>query len=127
VTATRILLAAAWNRRRMTFPYDAACRSCRVANPLVLVERARGELCYRCDSEDRGLSGLEGQHLGGRPSPFAPVTIDGNPHRILTYMQEAWRRAKIAPGSPAATLFDLLALLLVLATWEPDERATDER
>jgi hypothetical protein len=121
------LLALAWNRRRMSFPENAACRACGVANPLVLVERVKGELCYRCDSKGRGLSGFEGQHLGGRPSPLTPARIDGNPHRILSYMQDAWRRAKIAPGSPTATLFDVLALLLVLATWEPDERATDER
>jgi hypothetical protein len=121
------MLALAWNRRHMTFPQGAACRACGVANPLVLVERVKGERCYRSDSVDRGLSGLEGQHLGGRPSPFAPAQIDGNPHRILSYLQETWRRAKIEPGSPAATVFDVLALLLVAATWEPDERATDER
>jgi hypothetical protein len=125
----RLQVALDWNRRLMHQPSSASCTSCGIQHPFALVLPVRSEkgkrvkkcplLCYRCRSQRVGRSGKERHHLGGRPSPLRPVSIDANLHRVLTYLQHFWRRAGLAPGSPAA-LFDVIALLLVGAKWSAD-------
>jgi hypothetical protein len=128
-----IQVALDWNRRLMHQPPGASCSRCGVRNPMVLVlpilskkegrkrrkRRKRPLLCYRCRVQDLGRSGIERQHLGGRPSPLPLVPIDANLHRVLTYLQHVWRRAGLAPGSQAAVLFDVITLAVLWARWEP--------
>jgi len=109
-----------WNRRLMQQPPGALCRRCGIRNPFVLVLHRRPVICYRCRALQRGLTGVERQDLGGRPSPLPVVPIDANMHRVLTYLQLGWRRAGLAPGSPTPVAFDLLALLLVYDLWRDD-------
>ncbi len=110
-----------WNRRLMQQPPGALCRRCGSKNPFALVLKRRPVICYRCRARQRGLSGVELQDLGGRRSPLPRVPIDGNMHRVLTYLQLSWRRLGVPPRSPAAVAFDLLALVLVNEVWREDQ------
>jgi hypothetical protein len=117
VASIRVRLALDWNRRLMQQPPGAACSRCGIRNPFVLVLRRRRVICYRCRAMARHKSGRELHHLGGRPTPVAPVLIDANLHRVLTYLQVVWRRSGIAPGSPPAIALDVLALLVLSPTY----------
>lgn len=124
VASFRVRLALDWNRRLMQQPPGAACLRCGVRSPFVLVLHRRPLVCYRCRAVARGKSGHEWHHLGGRPTPVAPILIDANLHRVLTYLQFAWRRSGIAPGTPPAIALDFIALLMLSPSYtqtDPDE------
>ena len=118
-----ILLPAVliWNRARMRLPLGASCERCAAWNPLVLIE-SQPSLCYRCELKARGLSGHEDHHIGGRPSPFPPVPIDANLHRILSVFQEVWRQRSVPPGHPVAAFLDFVFLVVALAGWDTNEK-----
>jgi len=127
LSSTRVHMALDWNRRLMRQPPGAACTRCEIRNPFALVlpmrpgkggsVKKRPLVCYKCRIQLLGRSGWELHHLGGRPSPVAPVLIDANLHRVLTYLQLGWRREGIAPGSTEATVRDVVALVLVSLQW----------
>lgn len=115
-------LALAWNRRLVALPPDPRCAVCGMADPMVLhrdPRRRQKVLCYRCRQVRLGRSGTEEHHFGGRPSPLPPLPIEGNLHRILSYLQHPWRNAGIKPGSFEAVLWDLAVFLLLFRRWEP--------
>jgi hypothetical protein len=111
--------ALIWNRARMRLPYAAACERCSVRNPLVLPTE-RPVLCYRCDAQERGLSGEEGHHIGGRPSLLPTERIDANLHRVVSVFQETWRQRDVRPGTTTAVVFDLVLLATARRVWRKD-------
>ena len=100
-----------YEARAALFPPKAQCSVCGVSNPLVLVVRRRPVVCATCSARLRGRSGYELHHLGGRPSPFAPVRMLAATHRLLTFAQDVTWRGVMPPGS-------LLAVGLDLAFWQ---------
>jgi hypothetical protein len=103
----RIEVARCW------FPAGARCL-CGEQRPLALVRRPSEVICYECDARRRGLSGLEDHHLGGAVSPFDPIRIRANDHRVLSVIQDVVWRERWNSGSVLAVIADVCAALLLL-------------
>lgn len=99
------------DQRRRLFRPGACCAFCGTRDPVVLVFRSRPLACRGCRLERRIARRLELHHLGGRPSSLT-VEVDVNVHAWLSLYQQVWL-GRVEPGSPAAVLCDVLALLTV--------------
>ncbi len=99
-----------YEARAALFPPGARCGICGVADPLVLIIGRRPIVCATCSARERGVSGYEWHHVGGRPSPLEPVWITVNTHRLLTLAQDVAWRGLFAPGSRPAVAIDLVFL-----------------
>lgn len=97
-------------RRASLLPPDAACSTCGDADPFFLILSRRPILCATCAARARGRSGFEWHHLGGRPSPFPPVLVTINEHRLLTLAQEVSWRGVVEPGTGLAVFADVVWL-----------------
>jgi hypothetical protein len=111
-----IELELLWDRRSRLFPAGAVC-GCGEARAFLFVAGSRPFRCYGCDRTLHGLDTWEDHHLGGQGSPFEPVPIPANLHRILSDLQAVGWRGCHTSGSEFAVSFDIAALFVMGSFW----------
>jgi hypothetical protein len=95
------------------FAPGASCLSCGTEDTWLLVLGRARPICYECDAQHRGLTGIERHHIGG--SGGIAVWLPANRHRLHDLYQDVIERLGLDAGTRVVVellLFTVLELRL---------------